>query len=236
MSSPFQAIKIKDLEEKINEILDDYINVKSEKLRNGGIPESIYDLVVECQKYLLEIKEIGGVTNPIYVNLSSRVVLFSSGVVSDWTISMFQHMSIPISGMRLGNNFIEVCDAVFKKISEVEVNENTKKKHNEAIYNFELLKYKLSLNNKPKSGCFIATAVYNDYNHSNVILLRKFRDEYLSQKIWGIKFISNYYIYSPRIAEIIHRSSVLKSMTLFFLLQPVTFFVKVFYLNRKSKE
>jgi hypothetical protein len=234
MSSPFQAIKIKDLEDKINEILDDYVNVKSEKLRNGGIPESIYDLVEECQKYLLEIKEIGGVTNPIYVNLSSRVVLFSSGVVSDWTVSMFQHISIPISGMRLGNNFIEVCDVVFKKISEVDVNENTKRKHNEAIYNFELLKLKLSIYNKPKSGCFIATAVYNDYNHSNVILLRKFRDEYLSQKVWGIKFISKYYIYSPRFAKVIERNFILKRLVLIFVILPLTFIVKIFFFNYKS--
>lgn len=56
-----------------------------------------------------------------------------------------------------------------------------------------------------KEGCFIATAVYGDYNHPKVINLRIFRDEYL-KKTWGGRiFIKIYYKTSPNVAEFIKR-------------------------------
>lgn len=52
-----------------------------------------------------------------------------------------------------------------------------------------------------KGFCFIATAVYEDYNHPQVIVLRKFRDKYLLTNKLGIKFVNAYYKYSPVFAD-----------------------------------
>ena len=52
-----------------------------------------------------------------------------------------------------------------------------------------------------KEGCFIATAVYGDYNHEQVLVLRKYRDENLSKSLLGRTFISFYYFTSPLLSK-----------------------------------
>lgn len=47
------------------------------------------------------------------------------------------------------------------------------------------------------SGCYIATMAYGDYDHPKVLILRKFRDEKLSNSITGRLFIRLYYSVSP---------------------------------------
>jgi hypothetical protein len=52
-----------------------------------------------------------------------------------------------------------------------------------------------------KGFCFIATAVYEDYNHPQVMVLREFRDKYLLTNKLGTKFVNVYYKYSPVFAD-----------------------------------
>ena len=52
-----------------------------------------------------------------------------------------------------------------------------------------------------KKGCYIATAVYGDYNAPQVLVLRKFRDERLCKSRFGRVFIKIYYSISPTLAE-----------------------------------
>ncbi|HEA29695.1 MAG TPA: hypothetical protein ENH91_06830 [Leeuwenhoekiella sp.] len=52
-----------------------------------------------------------------------------------------------------------------------------------------------------KGGCYIATMVYGDYDHPQVLELRKFRDEFLNKTIIGRSFIKFYYRYSPKLVE-----------------------------------
>ncbi|WFE69491.1 cold shock domain-containing protein [Thiomicrospira sp. R3] len=49
--------------------------------------------------------------------------------------------------------------------------------------------------------CFIATAVYEDYNHPNVLVLRSFRDNQLKNSSLGRKFVALYYRKSPAVAK-----------------------------------
>jgi hypothetical protein len=55
-------------------------------------------------------------------------------------------------------------------------------------------------------GCFIATAVYGDFNAPEVILLRRWRDKVLSTTIFGRAMITLYYSMSPPIAQYLARS------------------------------
>jgi len=57
--------------------------------------------------------------------------------------------------------------------------------------------------------CFIATAVYGDHYASEVIALRRFRDETLEQNAFGLCFITIYYKYSPPGAAFLSRRPVL---------------------------
>lgn len=47
------------------------------------------------------------------------------------------------------------------------------------------------------SGCYIATMVYGDYNHPQVLVLRDFRDSFLAHFHLGQSFIKFYYKHSP---------------------------------------
>ncbi len=49
----------------------------------------------------------------------------------------------------------------------------------------------------PSSGCYIATSIYKDYDHPNVLTLRCFRDMYLSKSVAGNAMIRIYYFLSP---------------------------------------
>lgn len=59
------------------------------------------------------------------------------------------------------------------------------------------------------SACFIATAVYEDYNHPQVIVLRSFRDKYLLTNQLGKKFVEKYYKYSPVFANYVKGKKIL---------------------------
>lgn len=67
------------------------------------------------------------------------------------------------------------------------------------IGNGKIEKPDFSMNNpqKKKEGCYIATMVYGDYNHPNVLELRDFRDNKLNKSKFGQKFIAFYYKFSP---------------------------------------
>lgn len=52
-----------------------------------------------------------------------------------------------------------------------------------------------------KEGCYIATAVYGSYDASEVMVLRKFRDNVLKRNIFGRIFIRIYYALSPSFAR-----------------------------------
>jgi hypothetical protein len=49
--------------------------------------------------------------------------------------------------------------------------------------------------------CFIATAVYGDYDYPKVQVLRQYRDEQLLTKFAGRIFVEFYYFCSPPIAD-----------------------------------
>jgi predicted amino acid dehydrogenase len=51
------------------------------------------------------------------------------------------------------------------------------------------------------SGCYIATMAYGDYDHPQVMILRRFRDEVLVKTTFGQWFIKTYYYYSPKLVE-----------------------------------
>ncbi|MFT5777681.1 MAG: hypothetical protein ACI837_000629 [Crocinitomicaceae bacterium] len=51
------------------------------------------------------------------------------------------------------------------------------------------------------SGCYVATLAYGDYDAPQVLVLRKFRDQFLKKSRAGRSFISWYYAHSPAFVE-----------------------------------
>lgn len=64
-----------------------------------------------------------------------------------------------------------------------------------------------------KKGCFIVTATMGSENHPHVLLLRVFRDYWLSKRTIGKLFIRKYYRYSPYFADIIRQRKKLRQIS-----------------------
>lgn len=67
----------------------------------------------------------------------------------------------------------------------------------------------LTLSNKSRPRCFIATSAF-EYHSPEVLELTRFRDEFLAQKSFGRAFIRTYYKHSPTIAEALDRNPSFK--------------------------
>lgn len=63
---------------------------------------------------------------------------------------------------------------------------------------------------KQHEGCFIATAAYGTPFAYEIDVLRKWRDDSLSESMWGRVFIRAYYKISPPIAKCVSKSNALK--------------------------
>jgi hypothetical protein len=61
-------------------------------------------------------------------------------------------------------------------------------------------------------GCFVATAVYGDYNADEVKVLRVFRDNRLMTNDLGKKFVVFYYENGPTAAKFVNENSYLKPL------------------------
>ena len=65
--------------------------------------------------------------------------------------------------------------------------------------------------NSSSDGCYIATCVYGSYDTPEVWTLRRFRDSYLGERIWGRAFIHTYYAISPRLVSMFGKTSWFQS-------------------------
>lgn len=79
---------------------------------------------------------------------------------------------------------------------------------------------------KPKQGCFIATACYGSYHAPQVVTLRYFRDHVLEKSELGRMFVKLYYIFSPKIVELIDPYPWLKSFIRVVLLDKLVKMIK----------
>jgi hypothetical protein len=95
-----------------------------------------------------------------------------------------------------------------------------------AMFVLEFGQLKFTTDKDKSGGCFIATACYGSYDNSNVLILRNYRDNYLTNHYFGELFIRFYYFISPPIARIISKSEKLKSITRFMIVEPIVNLVK----------
>jgi hypothetical protein len=69
---------------------------------------------------------------------------------------------------------------------------------------------RMQIESRSGATCFIASAVYEDPNHIDVIVLRSFRDNKLSKNIFGRMFIKFYWAIGPCLARHLSNKPKLK--------------------------
>lgn len=87
---------------------------------------------------------------------------------------------------------------------------------------------------KKKSGCFVATACYGNYDHPIVMELRNFRDDYLEISRAGRLFIQWYYKWSPPFANLIDKSAIFKVLARVLIVAPTRLLAQL--LNHRHRK
>jgi predicted RNA-binding Zn-ribbon protein involved in translation (DUF1610 family) len=78
-----------------------------------------------------------------------------------------------------------------------------------------------------KSGCFIATACYGNYDHPVVMELRYFRDNCLETSTVGQAFVRWYYQWSPTFASLLAKNRMLKALARGMIVVPVVLIARL---------
>lgn len=76
---------------------------------------------------------------------------------------------------------------------------HTSRSYSSSNYSSSSSGYHYSQPTRNNEGCYIATMAYGDYDHPQVLTLRKYRDEILAASFLGRKFILIYYMISPKL-------------------------------------
>jgi hypothetical protein len=71
----------------------------------------------------------------------------------------------------------------------------------------------MRIESKSGATCFVASIAYGDPNHPGVMFLRGYRDNILSKSKTGQAFIEWYWVYGPKLANVISKSSILRKVS-----------------------
>jgi len=167
------------------------------------------NLIDTCELKLTHIKCILGSSDEFYIQISSAVVNNAQGMLVA-VVNKAQETLPPSGGITalysLQKIINDACGAIVQ-LSTFAMDPELKEhfiKNKEAFSNLKQSLVAASLSRptvKSNSGCYIATMVYGDYDHPQVLILRKFRDDLLVQSVPGRFFIRHYYKFSPAIVE-----------------------------------
>lgn len=79
---------------------------------------------------------------------------------------------------------------------------------------------------KQADACFVVTATLGDANHPDVVLLRRFRDDWIATRSGGPSVITWYYRVGPHLAAWIEQSQRRRSVAYKLVVQPAVRFAK----------
>ena len=82
-------------------------------------------------------------------------------------------------------------------------------------------------NSSDNGQCFIATAALGSYDHSQVIELRHFRDQWILTKNRGAGFVKWYYHYGAIAAKFIEKSFTLRKLSYVLIVKPLVILSRI---------
>lgn len=169
-------------------------NDNNEYLEMGlGSINAARTMITECKPYLNKMKQNVGQTDETFMMISTGVASKALGYI--------------IAEVNLSTNENSVKNAL-SLIDLINTLDST--------YDFKvnrLAPNKATLENMlPKSGCYIATMAYGDYDHPQVMILREFRDDVLGKTVLGKWFIKTYYNFSPKLVEMLKNQKTVNNL------------------------
>ncbi len=183
--------------------------------------------VNSCKPHLDAIANQLGATNELYIQISTAVANNALGMLVS-VINDAQNNRISVIDGTLKRN-IDDALSVMSIIGSLTMNAQERRRFNENKATLSNMRNQVaqidrtirsttstysggSSPTSPSSGgCYIATMVYGDYDHPQVLVLRDFRDNVLKKSMLGRAFIKFYYRYSPTWVEHLKNCKMINS-------------------------
>ena len=185
-----------------------------------SLPETVpnaKDLIDNCNPKLSILKSRLGATDPIYLEISSAVVSNAQSMLVAGVNKAQSEFGAKAISLPELSALVDSAYEVAMSIVSMDMTDDLKQQFQKNRETLEGIRNQISSATTPEAGpspkesktpkntisrgCYIATAVYGDYDHPQVLILRRFRDETLDKSAFGRGFIQTYYRYSPKLAE-----------------------------------
>lgn len=213
MSSIQEWVDDKPNRERQEVIAEDLAFVTNKLQRFQNLSNSIdnsRDLVVSCKSKLINIKNELGSYDDFYLQISSAVAGNAMGMIIEVVNNAQSSLEYNPSKLTLLPNIVSSAVSVLNQmdsidmVSEVRNRYSTNKRTiNNISSQLQTINRQRTSSSSSSSGCYIATMAYGDYDHPQVMILRNFRDETLSNTYFGRSFIKIYYSTSPRLVKLL---------------------------------
>ena len=220
-------------------------DTERDKCLEGYFDTSMIRTAVELGKKLIwtakqplkEIEELLGKSDPVYTDALNKVYTEVNycGVLP---FNKFFTRITENNDLGLSNNaLLNVCDftgvvslyaGALSEIGILEIPIRHNITQNKSVIQQANSKIQSQKNQSGNGGsCFIATAALGSYDHSQVMELRLFRDEWILTKNWGAGFVKWYYHYGAIVAKFIEKSFTLKKLSYLFIVKPLVILSRI---------
>lgn len=195
--------------EKLKVLIDEY-DTKSQTIANAKL------LLSAANPILQNVKTVLGSTDDLYLGLSTRIASDAQGMCVSEVNSLQDKFSktfdnsTKLALIMLLKNKVDEAYQVTNTISTMDLRADFRSSFNSNRSSLQSLKTQLGNvggsgrtgGSGGSSGCYIATMAYGDYDHPQVLELRRFRDDVLLKSKLGTYFVEFYYWVSPKMVEI----------------------------------
>ena len=167
-------------------------------------------LLTEAKPHLTKVRDTLGSTDDLYLGVSSCVAMQALNLVIDALNGFTATGAIAggLSGVQRILNDAKLTLGVVVNLDMLPAAKENYRKNRGDIDRLVVAANRAAT--RQSSGCFIATAVYGDPNHTQVLRLRKFRDQQLLTRGLGRRLVSTYYCLSPPFANWLKNRPVTK--------------------------
>lgn len=178
--------------------------IKGLKTKTPSI-DNAKSFLTTCSTHLQVLKNALGADNDLYLTISTAVANNALGMIIDVvnnasTSNIFTYKALLDNAMGVVNYIDHHIDKTKQEEYRLLTNAQTLGKlQMNAILAEAAQKNRQTTTSS--GGCYIATMVYGDYDHPQVLVLRDFRDTVLQRFSIGRAFIRFYYRYSPTWVE-----------------------------------
>tara|TARA_B110000240_G_scaffold33683_1_gene36491 strand:- start:5423 stop:6463 length:1041 start_codon:yes stop_codon:yes gene_type:complete len=187
-----------------------YERLSFDKSKSGQVWDSFSN---ESINFIIEFFEISELyyRHILELKILKKIVLELSGHKKDfWLIS--ENGKISNRSDLIGFKF----DALHKRQETIRII-NAK----EVKYSAPEIMYRNNLTASSENGnCFIATLCYDDLNHTNLVLLRNFRDKFLLNNNFGKFLVNTYYEISPKFIVLLNKKSIFTTVIKKLIIEP----------------